>query len=197
MAGPVSEFEVRAKEHFAAASRRAAELAGGDLPSLAARAGAMLAESLAAGGTVLFCGNGGSAADAQHLAAELLGRMSGDRDPLAGLALTTDTSALTALANDYGYEEVFARQIRGLGRRGDVLVALSTSGDSENVVRAARTATERGIRVVALVGPGASRLDEHADVTLHVPGESTGEIQQGHIVVGHLLCSLAETAAGT
>jgi D-sedoheptulose 7-phosphate isomerase len=156
----------------------------------------MLAEALHAGGKVLFCGNGGSAADAQHLAAELVGRMSDERPPMAGLALTTDTSALTALANDYGYDEVFARQVAALGRPGDVLVALSTSGRSENVLRAAEAAHRDGLRVVALTGPDPSPLEERADVTLRTPGGTSGEIQQGHIVLGHLLCALAETARG-
>ena len=143
---------------------------------------------------MLFCGNGGSAADAQHLATELVGRLdsSSDRDPLPGLALTTDTSALTALSNDYGFEEVFARQVRALGRDGDVLVCLTTSGRSPNVVRAAEAARERGMRVVALSGPARTPLDDLADVTIHVPGDTSGHIQQGHITLGHLLCSLAE-----
>jgi D-sedoheptulose 7-phosphate isomerase len=188
--------ERSAKEHLEASARASAELVGGDLPALAARAGGLLAEALEAGGTILFCGNGGSAADAQHLAAELVGRMDRGRDrgPLAGLALTTDTSALTALANDYGYEEVFARQVRALGRRGDVLVCLSTSGASPNVVRAAEAAGEVGLRVVALVGPEPSPLEELAEVTLHVPGDTSGQVQQGHITVGHVLCELAEGA---
>lgn len=193
MAGPIDR-ERAAKEYLEASARLAAEVAGGTLPADAARAGAMMAEALANGGTILFCGNGGSAADAQHLASELVGRMdrSRERGPLAGLALTTDTSALTAVANDYGYEDVFARQVRALGRSGDVLVCLSTSGGSANVVKAAREAREGGMTVVALVGPESSLLDELAEVCLHVPGENSGLIQQGHITVGHLLCTLAE-----
>jgi D-sedoheptulose 7-phosphate isomerase len=118
-----------------------------------------------------------------------------ERGPLAGLALTTDTSALTALANDFGYEEVFARQVRAVGRSGDALVCLSTGGRSANVVAAARAALETGVRVVALVGPDRSPLDELAEVCLHVPGDSSGQIQQGHITLGHLLCALAESVA--
>ena len=194
MEGSLSDLEVRAKEHLAAAARLATEVAGGELPREAARAGAILAEALRAGRKVLFCGNGGSAADAQHLAAELVGRMDGERGPLAGLALTTDTSALTALANDYGYQEVFARQVRALGNEGDVLVTLSTSGRSPNVLRAADAARDRGMAVVALTGPGPSPLAEQARVTLRTPGATSGEIQQGHIVLGHLLCALAESA---
>jgi D-sedoheptulose 7-phosphate isomerase len=161
---------------------------------LAAKAGSLLAETLRAGGKVLFCGNGGSAADAQHLAAELVGRLdaSRDREPLRGLALTTDTSALTAVANDFGFEEVFARQVRALGNPGDALVCLSTGGRSPNVLWAAETARREGLRVVALTGPPDSPLEDLADVCLHVPGDSSGHVQQGHITLGHLLCRLAE-----
>jgi D-sedoheptulose 7-phosphate isomerase len=176
------------------AARNASALAEGELPVLAAKAGSLLAETLRAGGKVLFCGNGGSAADAQHLAAELVGRLdaSRDREPLAGLALTTDTSALTAVANDFGFEEVFARQVRALGAPGDTLLCLSTGGQSPNVLRAAETSRAAGLRVVALVGPANSALDDLADVCLHVPGDSSGQVQQAHITLGHLLCRLAE-----
>jgi D-sedoheptulose 7-phosphate isomerase len=196
VAGPL-EAERAAKEYLEASARTAAELVGGDLPALTARAGGLFGEALRTGGTVLFCGNGGSAADAQHLAAELVGRLDPDRDraPLAGLALTTDTSALTALANDFGYEEVFARQVQALGKPGDVLVCLSTSGASANVVRAAEAAREAGLRVVALVGPEASPLDPLAEVALHAPGATSGQVQQAHITLGHLLCELAEAGS--
>ena len=190
----MSELERIAKERLASAARLAAELAGGEAPGLVARAGELLAETLRGGGTVYFCGNGGSAADAQHLATELVGRMDADREPLRGVALTTDTSALTAIANDYGFEEVFARQLRGLARPGDALVALSTSGRSENVVRAARVAQELGIRVVALTGPADSPLAGEAEVALRAPGSSSAEIQQGHIALGHLICELVESS---
>jgi D-sedoheptulose 7-phosphate isomerase len=161
-----------------------------------AKAGALLGDVLRSGGTALFCGNGGSAADAQHLAAELVGRLDRTRDraPLAAVALTTDTSALTALANDFGFEEIFARQVAALGGAGDALVCLSTSGRSPNVVKAAQQARLLGMHVVALVGPDRGPLDELADVAIHVPGETSGLIQQGHITLGHLLCALAETA---
>jgi D-sedoheptulose 7-phosphate isomerase len=193
VAGPIDR-ERAAKEYLEASARLAADVAGGTLPAEVARAGALMADALSNGGTILFCGNGGSAADAQHLASELVGRMdrTRDRGPLAGLALTTDTSALTAVANDYGYEDVFARQVRGLGRAGDVLVCLSTSGRSANVVKASREARKAGLTVVALIGPERSPLEELADVCLHVPGETSGLIQQGHITIGHLLCALAE-----
>lgn len=196
MAVPVDP-EVLAKEHLAAAAGVAARLAEADLAGEAARAGTLLGESLRAGGKVLLCGNGGSAADAQHLAAELVGRLDRGREraPLAGLALTTDSSTLTAVANDFGFDEVFARQVAALGRPGDVLVCISTSGGSPNVVLAAKAAREAGLSVVALLGPESSPLDDLADVALHVPGETSGQIQQGHGIVGHLLCELAE--AGT
>ena len=195
MAGPL-ELEREARAHLEASAKLASTLAEGDLPGLVARAGTLLGEALGGGGKVLFCGNGGSAADAQHLAAELVGGLdaSSDRAPLSGIALTTDTSILTAVANDFGYEEVFARQIRALARGGDVLVCLSTSGGSENVLRAAREAAALGVLVVALVGPAATPLDDTADVSIHLPGETSGQIQQGHIAVGHALCALAESA---
>lgn len=149
---------------------------------------------------MLFCGNGGSAADAQHLAAELVGRLDAARDraALPAVALTTDTSVLTAVANDYGYDRVFARQVAAIGRPGDALVCISTSGRSANVVAAAREARDRGVRVVALVGPDRCPFDEDGlvEVALHVPGQSSGQVQQGHITVGHLLCTLAEDLLG-
>jgi D-sedoheptulose 7-phosphate isomerase len=141
---------------------------------------------------VLFCGNGGSAADAQHLAAELVGHYLLDRPAWRAVALTTDTSVLTAVGNDYGYADVFARQVEGLGRPGDVLVAISTSGRSENVLRAAAAARAKGVAVVALLGPAPSPLDDAAEVALHVDGEVAGLIQQGHITIGHALCGWVE-----
>jgi D-sedoheptulose 7-phosphate isomerase len=144
------------------------------------------------GGKVLIFGNGGSAADAQHLAAELVGRLQLERPAYRAVALTTDTSVLTAVGNDYGYADVFARQVEGLGRPGDVLVAISTSGRSENVLRAAAAARAKGVAVVALLGPAPSPLDDAAEVALHVDGEVAGLIQQGHITIGHALCGWVE-----
>jgi D-sedoheptulose 7-phosphate isomerase len=193
----VSERAARAaKEYLTESSAVLADMVGGELPALAVRAGDLLAETLRRGRTVLFCGNGGSAADAQHLATELVGRLdaSRDRPPLAGLALTTDTSALTALSNDYGYDEVFARQVVAHGRAGDSLVCISTTGSSTNVIRAAETARTRDLSVVALLGRARSPLDDLADVALHVPASSSGLVQQGHAVLGHLLCRLTEDA---
>lgn len=164
-------------------------------------AGALLDGTLRAGRTVLWCGNGGSAADAQHFAAELVGRLTVDRRGLSALALTVDTSALTAIANDYSYAEVFSRQVEALGREGDTLVALSTSGRSPNVVRAAQVARDSGINVVSLLGPAPAPLDELSDVALHCPVPAAGAsvervdaalVQICHGIVGHLLCHLAE-----
>ncbi len=144
------------------------------------------------GGKVIFCGNGGSAADSQHLAAEFMGRYLRDRAPLPALALTVDTSALTAIGNDYGYEHVFSRQLRGIGRPGDVLVGISTSGNSVNVVHAFKVAGEIGVSTVAMVGEGGGKLAELADIAVRVPSSKTNEIQEMHIVVGHMLCGYVE-----
>lgn len=195
MAGPLG-LEREARAHLEASAKVASALAEGDLPGQVAEAAGILAESLSGGGKVLFCGNGGSAADAQHLAAELVGRLDPalDRPALAGIALTTDTSILTAVANDLGFEQVFARQVAAMGRRGDALVCISTSGASENVVAAAREAAKLGARVVSLAGPAASALDDLSEACIHLPGETSGQIQQGHIAVGHALCALVESA---
>jgi D-sedoheptulose 7-phosphate isomerase len=144
------------------------------------------------GGKVIFCGNGGSAADSQHLAAELMGRFLFDRNPLPALALTVDTSALTAIGNDYGYDNVFARQLKGIGRPGDVLVGLSTSGTSKNVVRAFEVAEEIGITRIALTGAVGSPMSAMAEVAVMVPSTQTNHIQEMHIAVGHIICGLVE-----
>jgi D-sedoheptulose 7-phosphate isomerase len=151
----------------------------------------LMAAALRAGGKVMACGNGGSAADSQHFAAELLNRFEKERPPLAALALTTDTSTLTSIANDYAYDQVFAKQVAGLGRSGDVLLAISTSGNSPNVIAAITAAHARGLRVVALTGKGggaiASQLAD-GDVHLCVPAERTARIQEVHLVTIHCLC---------
>lgn len=148
-------------------------------------------DTLADGGKVMFCGNGGSAADAQHLAAELVGRQNFDRTGAAGLALTVDTSTLTAVANDYGYQEVFARQVEALGRPGDVLVGLSTSGRSPNVVRALAAARASGITTVAFTGREPRDM-AGADMVVAVPATETPKIQELHIVCGHIVFALVE-----
>lgn len=167
---------------------------GGECAEVIAAAAAAMTAALRRGNKVLFCGNGGSAADSQHLAAELMGRFLRDRAPLPALALTVDTSALTAIGNDYGYAEVFARQLAGVGAAGDVLVAISTSGNSVNVVRAAEAARERGITVIAMTGAAGGGLAELADVTLAAPAARTDLIQEMHIAAGHVMCGLVEAA---
>jgi D-sedoheptulose 7-phosphate isomerase len=159
-----------------------------------ADAGALLTKSVKAGGKIMFCGNGGSAADAQHLATELVGRYMKERPPIAAVALTTDTSALTAIANDYSFDTVFERQVRALGRAGDVLVALSTSGKSPNVIKAAEAAKALGISLIALTGSKANPLVEKADVAIMVPATTSNRIQEMHIAVGHILCGIVEDA---
>lgn len=149
-------------------------------------------EALKSGNKVLFCGNGGSAADAQHLAAELIGRFQKERRSLASVALTTDTSILTAVANDYGYDEVFARQVEGLGRSGDVLIGISTSGNSANVVKAALKARDTGMHTIAFTGEAGGKLKDICDITFAVPSKVTARIQEMHIMVGHIICELVE-----
>jgi D-sedoheptulose 7-phosphate isomerase len=180
--------------YLAASAAVAAALASRPGAAAIEAAGRLVADALAAGGQVLFCGNGGSAGDAQHLAAELVGRYALERPAYRALALTTDTSVLTAVGNDYGFQEVFARQVRATARRGDVLVAISTSGRSENVLRAAAAARDLGCSVVAFLGPERSPLDELADLALHVDGATPGLVQQGHITIGQALCGWVEAA---
>ena len=151
-----------------------------------------VAAALAAGGKLLLAGNGGSAADAQHLAGEMIGRLNYDRAPAAAIALTTDTSALTAIANDYGYERVFERQVLGLGRAGDVLIAISTSGRSPNILRAIAAAREIGIVTVGFTGKTGGDMAAQCDLCLRAPSESTPLIQQMHITAGHVICGLVE-----
>ena len=150
-----------------------------------------IVESLRAGGKVMFCGNGGSAADSQHLAAELVGRQNYDRAAAAGLALTVDTSALTAVGNDYGYDSVFSRQVEALGNDGDVLIGISTSGRSVNVVRAIEAAKAKGITTVAFTGHEPRNLGI-AEMQLCVPASETPKIQELHITCGHIIFALVE-----
>ena len=165
-----------------------------ELRDAVCEAAALMTDTLRAGGRLMFCGNGGSAADSQHLAAELLGRYMKERPPLPALSLTVDTSVLTAVGNDYGYAEVFERQVRGLGRPGDVLVGLSTSGNSENVLRAFAAARGLGVRTIGLTGQGGGGMAGAADLCIRVPSSRTNEIQEMHIAIGHLLCEMVETA---
>lgn len=153
---------------------------------------ARIAQTLRDGGKILLAGNGGSAADAQHIAAEMVGRFAADRAPLAAVALTTDTSALTAIGNDYGFEHIFSRQLRALGRKGDVFIAISTSGRSPNIVAALRAAREHGIVTVGMTGAKGAPLASLCDLLLVVPSEETAQIQQVHITAAHAICSLVE-----
>ncbi|MFN4090563.1 MAG: SIS domain-containing protein [Alphaproteobacteria bacterium] len=157
-----------------------------------ARLAAATADTLRAGGKLLLFGNGGSAADAQHIAAELVGRFRGERRALAAIALTTDTSALTAIGNDYGFEAVFARQIEGLGRPGDLAIGFSTSGRSRNVVAGLRAARAGGLGAAALSGGDGGELPDLADPLLLVPDADTPRIQEMHILLGHALCEAVE-----
>ena len=141
---------------------------------------------------IILAGNGGSAADAQHIAAELVGRYGFDRPSLPSLALTTDTSALTAIGNDYGYDYVFSRQLEGMGQKGDLFIGISTSGNSVNILKAFQSAKSKGITTVALVGRDGGEMAKIADISLVVPSESTPRIQESHILIGHILCDIIE-----
>lgn len=151
-------------------------------------------ESLEAGGKVLLCGNGGSAADAQHLAAEFSGRFYFDRPPLFAEALHVNTSYLTAVANDYSFDEVFARQVRAMGAKGDVLVGLSTSGNSQNVLKALDVARELGMTTVGLTGEGGGKMKDRCTHLIAIPSQNTARIQEIHITLGHVICELVEAA---
>jgi D-sedoheptulose 7-phosphate isomerase len=149
--------------------------------------------ALRSGHKILFCGNGGSAADAQHLAAELSGRFYKDRSPLYAEALHVNTSYLTAVGNDYGFDQVYSRLVEAKGRPGDVLFCLSTSGNSANVINAATQAHRQGMRVIGMTGQSGGKLREHCDVLINVPSTDTPRIQETHILVGHIICELAES----
>lgn len=151
-------------------------------------------ESLNHQGKILLCGNGGSAADAQHIAAELSGRYLKNRGALYAEALHVNTSAVTAISNDFGFAHVYARQIEGMGRPGDVLIALSTSGNSENIIRAMQQAKSNGMKVLLLTGEHGGKAVGEADLTICVPSQSTPRIQEGHILIGHILCQVVENA---
>ena len=180
----------RVAAHFADSAKLKSEAAT-VLGEPIARAAILLAQALKAGGKVLACGNGGSAADAQHFAAELVNRFEAERPPLAAVALTTDSSNLTSIANDYAWEQVFAKQLRALGRRGDVLLAISTSGNSPNVIEALAAAHDIGVRVIALTGKGGGKMAAllaRDDVHICVPHQNTARIQEVHLLVLHCLC---------
>ena len=152
----------------------------------------MMIAALKSGNKVMFCGNGGSAADSQHLAAELIGRFKKNRKALASIALTTDTSIITALGNDFGFDTIFARQVEGLGKKGDVLVGISTSGGSKNLAEAFKKAKEIGIKTVSFLGCGGGMLEKMVDLAITIPGSNTPRIQEAHITIGHIICNLIE-----
>ena len=187
--------ETRVREHFAesiATKQTAAE----QLVESIIAAGRVMSDSLLDDGKILTCGNGGSAADSQHFSSELLNRFELERPGLPAIALTTDSSTLTSISNDYAYEEVFSKQVRALGRREDVLLGISTSGNSENVIRAIATAHERDMRVVALTGRDGGRMADvfiEGDVEIRVPATRTARIQEVHLLVIHCLCDLIDT----
>lgn len=164
-------------------------------PKVAEAAEAILA-AFGKGGRLLICGNGGSAADSQHLAAELVVRFERERKPLAAVALTTDTSLLTAEANDHGFGSIFSRQVLALGRRGDVLLAISTSGNSPNVIRACLAAKGLGMMVVGLLGPKGGRMARHCHITIRAAGNRTAAIQECQLALEHALCKLVEMGLG-
>lgn len=154
----------------------------------------LVIDSLKKGHKIIFFGNGGSAADSQHLAAEFVGRFKKDRKALAAIALTTDTSILTSLANDYGFEVIFAKQIEALGNKGDVAIGISTSGKAKNVILAIKRAKEMNLKTIALTGGDGGPLAKSADITLIAPSVVTARIQETHITIGHIICELAEEA---
>jgi D-sedoheptulose 7-phosphate isomerase len=172
------------------------EAAKAIIPQIDAAAG-LIAGQLRAGGKVLSCGNGGSAGDAQHFSSELLNRFEMERPPLAAVALSTDTSTLTAISNDYAYEDIFAKQVSALGNGADILLAISTSGNSANVIKAMDVAHERGMRIVALTGRDGGAMAgtlEPTDIEIRVPSERTARIQEVHLLVIHCLCDLIDQA---
>jgi D-sedoheptulose 7-phosphate isomerase len=179
----LDEHQARMNAALEALDARASELA---------EAAGLLLETLRQGNKILVAGNGAGAAGAQHFSAALMGRFLHDRDPYAALALTTDGSILTGVGNDYAFDDIFARQVAGLGRPGDLLLAYSTSGESENLIRAADVANDLGMRVVAITGPTDSRLGRMGDVSIQVPAHSPPVIQEIQMAITHLLCAIVE-----
>ena len=157
---------------------------------------AIFSDALKNGNTIFWCGNGGSAAESSHLAVELIGRFKNNRRPLPSISLNSDTSALTCIANDFGYDEIFARQLEGLAKLGDVLVVLSTSGKSENILRALRKAREIGVTSIALLGKGGGQAKDLADYSIVIESNETARIQEIHLLLGHTFCEFAEMEMG-
>lgn len=190
------DLQARVREHFAE-SIRTKQTAAGELAEPITRAGQLMSEALLNDGKILSCGNGGSAGDAQHFSSELLNRFEMERPGLPAMALTTDSSTLTSIANDYSYEAIFSKQVLALGRPADILLAISTSGNSANVCRAIDAAHERGMSVVALSGRDGGQmagLIAPQDVEIRVPAERTARIQEVHLLIIHCLCDLIDTS---
>jgi D-sedoheptulose 7-phosphate isomerase len=188
--------DLKAVEKVASIMRESAEIhlkAADEVAESAADVARAIHRALQAGGKILLCGNGGSAADAQHLAAELAGRLRRERRGLPAIALTVNASVLTAVSNDYGYDMVFARQVEALGRPGDVLVGISTSGSSPNVVRALERGRAEGLTTVGFMGRNDGAMQEHCDLIVRAPSDDTQRIQEIHITVGHAVCELVES----
>jgi D-sedoheptulose 7-phosphate isomerase len=186
----LERLRARASQHFldSIAVKQEAEKI---LPEQVARGVVAMTECLLTGGKVMACGNGGSAADAQHFSAELIGRFERERQELAAIALTTDTSILTAVGNDYSYDEIFSKQVRGLGKKGDILIGISTSGNSKNVIKAIEAAKKMGIKIIALTGNGGGKIAtllDAEDIHLCAPSTRTARIQETHLVLLHALC---------
>ena len=169
-------------------------LADGEFLARIQKAADIIIASLQGGGKIHFCGNGGSAADAQHLAAELSGRFYYDRPPLNAEALHCNTSYLTAVGNDYGYEHIFARLLRGTAKKGDVLIGISTSGNSRNILEAYSVCKDMGINIISMTGETGGKMKELSDLLLNVPSTDTPRIQESHILIGHIICELVESA---
>ena len=183
-------LQARSAQHFLD-NIEVQQVAAKELPVTVAIAVLAMVECLNSGGKIMACGNGGSAADAQHFAAELMGRFERERRELAAVALTTDTSILTAVGNDYSYDQVFSKQVRGLGKSGDILLAITTSGNSKNVIKAVEAAQALGIKVIALSGNGGGQLNKVLganDLLLAAPSSRTARIQETHLVLLHALC---------
>lgn len=183
----------RVQAHLAAGVAIKQECLRADTEKIAAAA-CLVIEAVLRGGRIFLFGNGGSAADAQHLAAEFVGKFACPRTPIPAVALTTDTSVLTSIANDMGYDQVFARQVEALAREGDVVIAISTSGGSASVVKGAEAARRAGARIIALTGQDGGALAPLADVAIQVPSEQTALIQEAHIAIGHAICAAVEEA---
>lgn len=179
------------REHAQVISQLEAEVGNG-----VATVAKLISDAISSGNTIFWCGNGGSASDSQHLAAEFVGRFRNNRRPLAAIALSTDTSVITCIANDFGYEEIFSRQIEALGHAGDVLVAISTSGNSQNVIRAVNVANKNALKTIGLLGASGGELKNLVNYPILVPSNSTARIQESHILIGHMLCDLTEVLLG-